>query len=136
MAKPVGTRQICCYHCGHDLEVSRRTMSTSCPECNRKLLVEDITVKSYTGLSVLETCGLLVIPKRKRLSVMTHVVAHEGIKVEGRMACEAAISRGPVIFGPKADWEGDLRAPSLTVHAGAVIRAGHFSIPEAPKVPG
>lgn len=110
-------------------------MSTSCPECNRSLVIEDVLVKGYMGVNSLETCGRLVIPKRKHVVVQSHVVAHAGIQVDGRLECEQAISRGPVVLGPKANWIGDLRAPSLVVSSGAVIQGGYFSIPDAPKVP-
>jgi len=110
-------------------------MSTTCPECNLALVIEDIKVKGYTAVNILETCGRLVIPKRKHIVVQAHVVAHAGIEVYGRLECEQAISQGPVILGPKADWKGNLRAPSLVVAQGAKIQGGYFSIPEMPKVP-
>jgi len=110
-------------------------MSTSCPECNRPLVIEDVTVRSYLGVNVLETCGRLLVPKRKQLSVQGHVVAHGGIEVQGRLSCARAISRGPVLLGPKSDWEGDLRAPSLMIREGAVVQSGRSSIPEDPKTP-
>ena len=135
MAKSDGPRHVNCYHCGHGLEVGGRTMSTSCPECNRPILVEDVTAKGYMGVNVIETCGRLVIPKRKQVVVQGHVVAHQGIQVDGKLWCEKAVSRGPVVFGPKADWQGDLRAPSLEVRKGAVIQGGWFSIPEDAIVP-
>ena len=135
MAKPVGPRHVVCYHCGHDLEVSGRAMSTFCPECNRSLVIEDLTIKQYTAVKVLETCGRLVIPKRGHAVIMGHVVAHGGIRMDGKLSCEQAISRAPVVIGPKAIWQGSLRAPSLVVHAGAVIQEGFFSIPEEPRMP-
>ena len=110
-------------------------MSTSCPECNLPLVIEDVVVKSYMGVNTLETCGRLVIPKRKHIVVQAHVVAHAGIEVNGRLECRQAISQGPVVLGPKAVWRGDLRAPSLVVNPGAKIHGGYFSIPEMPKVP-
>lgn len=110
-------------------------MSTTCPECNLALVIEDIKVKGYTAVNSLETCGRLVIPKRKHIVVQAHVVAHAGIEVHGRIECEQAISQGPVVLGPKADWMGDLRAPVLIVAPGAKIQGGYFSIPEMPKVP-
>jgi DNA-directed RNA polymerase subunit RPC12/RpoP len=135
MAKADGPRRVCCYHCGHDLEISGRAMSISCPECNLPVLLEDIKVKGYMGVHVLETCGRLWIPKRKHVVVQGHVVAHAGIQVDGKLWCEKAISRGPVVLGPKANWRGDLRAPSLEVRLGATIDEGYFSIPEDPIVP-
>ena len=135
MPKSDGPRHVDCYHCGHGLEVSGRAMSTSCPECNQSLVIEDVVVKSYMGVNLLVTCGRLVIPKRKHIVVQRHVVAHAGIEVNGRIECEQAISQGPVILGPKSNWMGDLRAPSLVVSQGAVIQGGYFSIPEMPKVP-
>jgi hypothetical protein len=135
MSRPDPPRQVVCYHCGHDLEVSGRAMSTSCPECNRALVIEDMKVKGYIAVNTLETCGRLLIPKRKQVVVQTHVVAQAGIELLGKLECDQAISRGPVILGPKAEWTGDLRAPALVVAAGAKIHGGYFLIPDMPKVP-
>ena len=135
MPKPERPRQIDCYHCGHGLDVSGRAMSTTCPECNRGLVIEDVRIKGYTAVHMIETCGRLVIPKRKQVVVQAHVVAHAGIEVEGVLECEQAISQGPVVLGPRAVWTGDLRAPSLMVSEGAKIEGGFFAIPEMPKVP-
>jgi hypothetical protein len=135
MPRPERPRQIDCYHCGHGLEVSGRAMSTNCPECNLGLVIEDVNVKGYKAVNKLETCGRLVIPRRKHVVVQAHVVAHAGIEVQGRLECRQAISQGPVVLGPKAEWMGDLRAPVLLVSEGAKIEGGFFSIPEIPKVP-
>ena len=41
-AKPAARRSIRCYLCGRRSEVSARTMSTTCPGCNKAIKVEDV----------------------------------------------------------------------------------------------
>jgi cytoskeletal protein CcmA (bactofilin family) len=107
-------------------------MSTPCPACHKTLLVEDIVVKGYTGVTNLETCGKLIV-RRKGHAVAKHrVVALAGIEVQGRLHCEHALTAGHTVIDKKAQWMGDLHATSLVVEAGAVISGGRFKIPEDP----
>lgn len=132
MAKAAASHHVHCYHCGHRIEVGRRTMSTSCPGCSKPVIVEDIVVKTYKAVVNVETCGKLIVPKRGRVVAQRRVVAHGGIEVEGSLQCGEAISAGPVTIAAKAEWKGDLRAISLTVAAGAKIFGGYFNIPHDP----
>jgi len=107
-------------------------MSTSCPGCHKPVIVEDIVVKSYKPVFNVETCGKLIVRRNGRVLAQKRVVAHEGIEVEGFLQCKEAESSGLVQIGPKAEWQGDLRSPVLSVEAGAKIRGGHFRIPDDP----
>jgi len=55
------------------------------------------------------------------------VEAHEGIEVQGVMDSKV-VCRGPVLIGAKAQWKGDLAAPTLEVKLGAKIEKGYFEI--------
>jgi len=121
-----------CYLCGHPIQVGGRTMSTSCPGCNKPVIVEDIVVKDYRGVVKLETCGKLIVKRRGRVSAQQRVVAHEGIEVEGVLHCKQALTAGKVWIGPKAEWRGDLQAPTLIVEEGAKLERGYFEVPHDP----
>ncbi|MFG0328838.1 MAG: hypothetical protein ACF8PN_02960 [Phycisphaerales bacterium] len=132
MAKPIRTRTVYCYNCGHPIEVGRRTMSTSCPGCSKPVIVEDIVVKSYKGVMAVETCGKLVVSKRGHVVAKKRVIAHGGIEVDGKLQCGEAIAAGPVRLGGKSEWKGNLRATSLKIELGAKIHGGLFQIPVDP----
>ena len=116
-----GSRKtIRCYLCGQELEVSTRTMSTTCPGCNKAIKVEDLLVKSYLPVNDLRTCGKIKITKRGRVAAKL-IQSGEGIECEG--AIEGDIeSDGHVWLGPKASWKGKvLRCGSIDVAVGATM---------------
>jgi hypothetical protein len=135
MAKDTEPIQVRCYHCGRRMEVGARTMSTSCPGCHKTLKVEDIVVKSYTGVVNLETCGRLIVRPKGHAVAKSRIVALAGIEVKGRIHCKRAMSEGQVLLSKKSEWKGDLRAASLVVESGAVILGGHFKVPVDPLEP-
>ncbi len=128
MAKASGPKTVSCYHCGHRLEISLRTMSTHCPSCQKTLLVEDIVVKSYKGVINFETCGRLIVRRKGHAVAQNRIVAHEGIEVEGRLQCIEALTGGEVRLSKRSVWRGDLKAGTLVVEEGAVIREGYFLV--------
>ena len=109
-----------CYLCGHRSKVSMRTMSTTCPGCNRAIKVEDIVVKSYIPVIDLQTCGMIRIAKRGRVAAK-RIQGGAGIICDGAM--EGTIETdGDVRLGPKASWKGkSLRSRSLSVAEGAKL---------------
>ncbi len=121
-------RPVQCYHCRHRFDVSAKAMTSSCPKCNKALLIQDVVVKGIEACRKLQTCGRIVIEKKGR--VMAQLVeAHAGIEVEG--VCETkTYSGGAVRLGPKAEWKGDCRAPKIDIEPGAKILGGYFVIPD------
>lgn len=132
MARAKKSQFVHCYFCGHLIDAGPRTMSTVCPGCNRKVLVEDVVVKGYTGVVNLETCGKLIVLRRGHAAAQNRIVALAGIEVKGRLHCIHAFTAGRTTIGSKAEWRGDLQALSLVVEPGAVIEGGRFKIPEDP----
>lgn len=132
MARVNGTKYVYCYHCGRLLKVGLRTKSTLCGSCNKNVLVEDIVVKTYYGVTNIETCGKLIVKKRGHAAALHRVVALEGIEVQGQLHCEYALTAGPTYIGKKAEWKGNLATPSLTTEPGCVITDGYFTVPIDP----
>ncbi|TVQ56586.1 MAG: polymer-forming cytoskeletal protein [Phycisphaerales bacterium] len=127
-ATKAGTRRsIRCYLCGHVQDVSTRTMSTTCPGCNRAIKVEDVTVKSYLPVNDLQTCGEVTITKRGRV-VAKRIQSGEGISCEGAM--EGTVETdGPIELGAKSSWKGQrLVGHSLVIQDGATL-LGRVTIP-------
>lgn len=131
MSKPASApRTVECYHCRHRFTVSWQTMTTSCPKCARGLNVEDIIIKVAYAVRKIQTCGRLVVEKKGRVSAHS-VEAHGGVDVEGSLEANV-VSRGHVRIGPKAQWKGDLTAPTLLVELGGQVTRGFFVIEPLP----
>lgn len=123
-------RGLQCYHCRHRFEVSWQTLSASCPKCSRALTLEDIVIKNAYSVRKIQTCGRLVVEKKGRVVCQT-VEAIGGVEVEGYLEANVQ-SGGPVKIGAKAQWKGDLAAPSVEVELGGRIDKGYFVIPDDP----
>lgn len=103
-AKAKPTREVRCYLCGHRFDVSLRTMSTTCPGCNRPIKVEDVIVKTYLPVNDLQTCGKIKITKRGRV-VARLIQSGGGIEVLGTLEGKVETD-GDITFGPKSAWKG------------------------------
>ncbi len=129
MAKGGTLREVQCYHCGAQFEISARAMTVSCPKCYKKLLVEDVVIKAAQGVTKLQTCGKIIIEKKGRVTA-TLVEAHQGLEVHGILESKV-LCGGPVVIGDKGRWKGDCRAPSVEIAPGARITSGYFEIAPA-----
>lgn len=134
MSKQSHLRTVQCYHCRTSFEVSARAMTVSCPACSKSIRVEDVIVTGAQGVTKLQTCGKIVIEKNGRV-IAQLVEAQQGIEVHGVM--EAKVLSGAKVFiGAKAQWKGDLRAPTVEIEAGARITRGYFEIHPDKNAPG
>lgn len=134
MAKNKGPRQVQCYHCRHRLEVGGRTLSTSCPGCNKELRVEDFVFdkkKSGIGRIKIQTCGSVTVKKGGRITAEL-VEAHGGIVCHGVIDAKKVISGKPVTLGKTAEFRGDLEAPGLEIAAGTKIKPCMIQVPSDP----
>jgi len=133
MARNVGPRTVQCYHCRHRFEVGGRTQSTSCPGCNKPVIVEDVVVdRLRAGLVELRTCGKVTIKKKGRLMVAKTVEAHGGVECEGVLEAGTVISGQTVVMGKSCQWHGDLTAPAVVMEAGAKVKPSRFNVPGDP----
>ncbi len=109
-------------------------MSVPCPQCHKVVMVEDVVVKNYRPVNTIQTCGRVIIHKGGRVAAKT-IEAHQGVEVNGALDA-SVLSGGPVVVKAKAEWKGDLRAPSLEVQMGARFNGGYFVIPDDPLALG
>ncbi|MEM1355127.1 MAG: polymer-forming cytoskeletal protein [Planctomycetota bacterium] len=132
MAKNKGPRQVQCYHCRHRFEVGGRAQSTSCPACNKPVIVEDIVVdKLKAGLIELRTCGSLTVKKKGRV-MAERLEIHGGIHCDGIIEAKQVVSGKPVVLGKAATFRGDLDAPAFQITAGAKIKPSMIQVPSDP----
>ncbi len=132
MARHAGPRTVQCYHCRHRFEVGGRAQSTSCPGCNKPLIVGDVDVKQLKGpLKEVRTCGRIIVRKKGRL-MAEYVEAHGGIDNQGVIDARHVVCGSVIRLAPKSQFKGDLVAPSLEIQLGARILGGLFAVPEDP----
>lgn len=134
MAKNKGPRTIQCYHCRHRFEVGGRAQSTSCPGCNKPLIVEDIVYdkkKSGIGKLKVQTCGSVTVKKGGRLTAEL-VVAHGGIVCHGTIEAKKVISGKTFILGKTGMFYGNLQAPAVDMALGAKVKPSLFEVPSDP----
>ena len=125
--KPLDKRKIRCYLCGRAFEVSPKTMSTTCPGCNRAIKIEDVLVKSYVPVIELQTCGRIKITKRGRVAAR-QIQSGAGIECEGSIDANVE-TEGKMKLGPKAVWRGrTLQSRSLAIADGARLQ-GDIIVP-------
>ena len=130
MARHAGPRTVQCYHCRHRFEVGGRAQSTSCPGCNKALMVGDMVIKQLKGpLKEVRTCGRIEVRKRGRV-LADLIEAHGGIECHGTIDARQVISGKTVTLANRCRFKGDLQAPGLKIVSGARIDGGRFTIPD------
>jgi len=112
-------KRIHCTHCGCVSEVARRAMSIFCPQCRKRLILEDFKVDSYYAVREFSTSGDIVVEKKG------HVVAPikvGNLTVKGKVQ-GAVRARGEVKLTKTGWFKGEIEAKSLCVETGGVLDA-------------
>lgn len=112
-------KRVTCTHCGCVSEVARRAMSIFCPQCCKRLILEDFKIDSYYAVRDFSTSGDIVVEKKG------HVVAP--IKV-GNLTVKGKVQGNVTALGEvkltKTGWfKGEIEAKSLCVEAGGMLDA-------------
>jgi len=132
MAKNKGPRLVQCYHCRHRFEVGGRAQSTSCPGCNKPLIVEDLVIdKLKAGLIELRTCGSITVKKKGRI-MAERIEAHGGIICHGIIEAKKVVSGQTLVLSKTATYRGDLEAPAVEMALGAKVKPSVFAVPSDP----
>ena len=111
-------KTVYCLHCGKELIVSIRAVSTGCPVCNHRLSVEDFTVTSILSRTLIETCGSVTITPSGMLRARLRV---NNLFVEGDHQGNVTAA-GKVTITADASFAGDIIAHRLEVRDGALIK--------------
>ena len=120
------TKQVRCYHCRRECQVSTHAMSSSCPHCHRQLAIADVIVRARHWGTNLQTCGRVLVERGADVRVKT-LRACGGVEIHGSLRGRV-VSLGPVTLGDTATIDGDLEAPAVFVSPGAKIVGGKFCI--------
>ncbi len=110
-------KKVQCTYCDGMIDVSLRAMSTFCPHCKKRLILEDYKIESYYAVREFSTCGDVIVEKKG------HVVAPikaGTLTVKGKVQGHVT-ARGQVQIKKTGWFKGELEAPCLVVESGAVF---------------
>lgn len=127
-------RQVRCVHCAQVFVVPGSAMVLTCPNCYKRVRVDDVVISGCQMHGRVETCGSVVVRPGGRFSVEV-LKAGMGLLVEGEV--RAGQAAAPlVVMGPRAVWRGDLQTAKLDLHPQAQIVTGRFKVRPDRLVPG
>jgi cytoskeletal protein CcmA (bactofilin family) len=111
------TREVVCTHCDRPLDVAASAMSVSCPHCNRRLIIEDLKIKSYHAVVRLATAGRVEVLKNVQVvaDVRVRELVVDGL-VKGNVTAVDRVQvtkRGGIL--------GNVTCRRLQVEAGARV---------------
>ena len=113
--RSVKARTVLCTHCSGPNEVAAKAMSVFCIHCRKRLILENVTVKSYEAIKDYTTCGNIVVEKRGRIAAP---VQAGDLTVKGTV--QGTIhARGKVEVTRTGSVFGDVVASALRVQKGA-----------------
>lgn len=120
-------RTIRCLHCGAEVVLSARVVSTSCGHCYKRISVEDFVVKSEHSMSNINTCGSLSVTAKGQVwaPVNVHDVSVEGM-INGNVRAQDKVT---IETGGRL--VGDVAARRLEVKPGATLKGFYRIDPEA-----
>lgn len=121
--RPTAVKTVACHHCGKMAEFPKRAMSAVCPHCNKRLILEDVVIRSYHAVRELATCGDVMVERKG------HVVAaikSLSLTIRGKVDGQVT-ARERVVLGKTCVLTGSISAPCLEVEIGAVMDC-HVSI--------
>jgi DNA-directed RNA polymerase subunit RPC12/RpoP len=117
------TRDVVCTHCERAIEIPATAMSVSCRHCHRRVIIEDLEIKTYHAVVRLATAGKVEIDKKGTLVADVRV---NELAVEGTVKGDV-VALDRVTVGKKGTIEGDVSCRSLSVEAGAKLK-GQFRV--------
>ena len=119
----LATRAVVCTHCEKTIDIPATAMSVACRHCHRRVIIEDLEIKTYHAVTRVATAGKVEVQKEGTLvaDVRVNELAIEG-NLKGNVV---ALDR--VVVGKKATLEGDVCCRKLTVEAGAKLQ-GHYRV--------
>lgn len=119
-------RTVRCVHCAGPFVVPGAAQVLTCPNCYKRVRVDDVVVTGSQIHGRVETCGSVVIRRGGRFQVEV-LKAGMGLLVEGEV--RTAHAAAPmVVMGPAAVWHGDLQTAKLDLHPLARITGGRFRV--------
>lgn len=111
------TKKVPCTHCAGELEVAERALSTVCPHCQKRLVLESFRIRTHYAVRLFGTCGDIFVEKRGQVVA---TIRADNVTVNGRVRGDVT-ARGRVKIGPHGSLKGNITAPRLQVESGAAL---------------
>lgn len=124
------SRGIVCPHCDRALEVPATAMTASCRHCNRRVVIEDQTIKAYHAVVRYATAGRVEVKKNAQLIAEVRV---NELVVDG-MVKGAVKATDRIEVSKKGQIIGDVTCRRLLVEPGARL-FGQFRVGPDAVVP-
>ncbi len=115
--RATGAKKVVCTHCGHESEAGKRAMSIACPKCYKRIILEDLNIRTYFAVSEFATSGDVVIEKK---GFVVAPIRADNVMIKGRVQGEID-ARGRVTISKTGQLKGDVTAPALVIENGASI---------------
>ena len=119
----LATREVVCTHCEKTIEIPATAMSVSCRHCHRRVIIEDLEIKTYHAVLRIATAGKVEVQKKGTLVADVRV---NELAVEGNLKGNV-VALDRVVVGKKGAIEGDVCCRKLSVEPGAKLQ-GHFRV--------
>lgn len=119
----VETREVICTHCDRPIDIPATAMSVSCRHCHRRVIIEDLQIKSYHAVTRLATAGRLEVARKGKLVAQVRV---QEMLVDGQVEGDV-VALDRLDISKKAAVVGNVSCRRLTVQLGARL-AGHFTV--------
>jgi len=119
----LATREVVCTHCEKTIEIPATAMSVSCRHCHRRVIIEDLEIKTYHAVLRIATAGKVEVQKKGTLVADVRV---NELAVEGNLKGNV-VALDRVLVGKKGTIEGDVCCRTLSVEPGAKLQ-GHFRV--------
>lgn len=117
-AQPNPDRKIVyCPHCGGELRVSVRAVSTNCPHCNRRVDIGDMEIHGYSLVRNIAICGTVTVQKKGMLIANVkadHVIVYGKIQGHVQVRHDVVIMDGGIITA-------GVTTPRLLMELGAML---------------
>ncbi len=115
--RATGVKKVVCTHCGHESEAGKRAMSVFCPKCHKRIILEDLKIRTYYAVSEFATSGDVIVEKK---GFVIAPIRAGNVTVKGRV--QGAIdARERVTIRKSGQLKGDVTAPILVIEDGASL---------------
>ncbi len=111
------SQQIICTSCGKASEAGKRAMSIFCPHCHKRVITEDLKVKSYHAVREFSTSGSISV---ERNGFVVARVKAGSLSVKGKVQGHTS-SRGTITIKKNGWLKGDVEASSVVVEDGGIL---------------
>lgn len=110
-------KKVYCTHCHGEMSVAHSALSSVCPHCNKRLVLENFKIKTYHAVREFATTGDVVVEPRGRLVANVRAA---NLIVDGEVR-GAIVARERVSIHKHGTVKGDIDAPLLAIEAGAML---------------